>query len=372
VDYILKKNIDYNSVLETAFEHFSTPAVILSTSGLCIRGNRAFWRLLGPTRAPLGAEVNITDYIISEERDIFLEALWEFQDSCENDVTDVETRMVGREGRVRPVQVSLNLLVPREFVLACVSMVTDAAKLQHEYQRRTEDLENLFYLISHNLKTPLVSIQGFVNLLMDSKDATEPPDLHHYLERIQKNAERMNTMVQDILTYSKVSKREHKLDRHALADIINTIYTEHYFRIKEKKIKLVIPAALPTVMVDREGISTVFENLIDNAIKYLGDTEAPEIEIGWENKGRFYVFWVKDNGPGVRNEYQDRVFDLFQRGDSEQKHHIEGTGVGLAIVKKIIEQHGGMVKLQSEQDAGTTVYFTIPAVPDSCEQSHDA
>jgi len=196
-------------------------------------------------------------------------------------------------------------------------------------------------------------------------------ELDHYLQRIQKNTERMNTMVHDILAFSKVSKKDYNFSELMLADIINSIFTEHYFRLKEKHIKLCIPSDLPSLIANKEGLTTVFENLLDNAIKYMGENENPVIEIGWENKKRFLVFWVKDNGVGLPKEYQSKVFNLFERGDIDKKRTIEGTGVGLAIVKKIVELHGGMVKLSSEPNRGTTVYFTLPVISKPDELNKD-
>ena len=359
VDSILKnRNIDYNSLLEWAFECLKIPVVILNAAGVCIKGNRAFWEFVGPAQNAIASEIQITDYVVPKDRETIREALGSLSQG--GTVDEVQTRLVSRSGQTVAVTLHLGLLPDQEFILASVSSIKDSLRARKEYQRRTEDLENLFYLISHNLKSPLVSIQGFINLLLDNKGEGEHPELYHYLERIRKNAERMNTMVQDILTFSKISKKQHIVNQYALADIINTIYTEHYFRLKEKKIKLRVPTALPTIRADKEGIATVFENLLDNAIKYMGDVEQPEIEIGWEDKGHFLAFWVSDNGLGLPQEYQKKVFNLFERGDTGRQRDVEGTGVGLAIVKKIVEQHGGMVRLVSKEGEGTTVHFTLP------------
>jgi signal transduction histidine kinase len=255
----------------------------------------------------------------------------------------METRLVDEDNGVKFVELWLAALPDSKRVLATIVDRSLLWQTQTEIKNKTEDLENLFYLISHNLKSPLVSIQGFTNILLDERDGIDAEELDHYLERVRKNASRMNTMVQDILEFSKVSKRVHSVEEVALSEVVNNIYTEFYFRLKEKNIKLSAAADLPTVIADQDGMSTVFTNLLDNAIKYIGDKQEHLIEVGWEDKGRFFVFWVRDNGIGLESEYHENVFNLFERGNISNK--IEGTGVGLAIVKRIVEKHGGLVKL---------------------------
>lgn len=369
MDYILEnENIDYKSLLESAFEHLSVPAVLLNDAGLCIRGNRAFWEFVGPPAATLATNVFICDYIVPNDRDSIIESLADLKSEGRD---DVQTRFISRTGHVSSVTITIMRLPQSDLILASVNDVRDSVEAQREFQRRTEDLENLFYLISHNLKSPLVSIQGFINLLLDNRKEGNDEELDHYLQRISKNAERMNAMVQDILAFSKVSKKDYSFEHISLADVLNSIYTEHYFRLKEKQIKLSIPSDLPSLIADKEGLTTIFENLLDNSIKYIGEAGEPEIEIGWESKGRFLVFWVRDNGIGLAEQYHDKVFNLFDRGDSNKKKSIEGTGVGLAIVKKIVELHGGMVRLASGPGKGTTVYFTLPLITGAAEEQED-
>ena len=369
MDHMLEnKNIDYTALLESAFEHLSIPAIILNSSGLCIRGNRAFWDFVGPPATALTTDILISDYVVPNDRDAILEAL---SIAGPESANDIQTRLINKAGHVLAVTISVNCLPQHDLLLACIKDVKDSVQAQKEFLRRTEDLENLFYLISHNLKSPLVSIQGFISLLLENRAQDADDELDHYLQRIQKNTERMNTMVHDILAFSKVSKKDYNFSELMLADIINSIFTEHYFRLKEKHIKLCIPSDLPSLIANKEGLTTVFENLLDNAIKYMGENENPVIEIGWENKKRFLVFWVKDNGVGLPKEYQSKVFNLFERGDIDKKRTIEGTGVGLAIVKKIVELHGGMVKLSSEPNRGTTVYFTLPVISKPDELNKD-
>jgi PAS domain S-box-containing protein len=341
----------------TVFEQIAAAVVLLDYEGNLIRVNRSFCKLVGLPTSEVEKNRTLLEFIIANDRETVKKS---FQTVCSNESASLymETRLVDDDSSVKFVELWLAALPPSERVLATIVDRSLLWQTQTEIKNKTEDLENLFYLISHNLKSPLVSIQGFTNILLEERDGIEAKELDHYLDRIQKNASRMNTMVQDILEFSKVSKRVHTVDEVVLAEVVNNIYTEFYFRLKEKAIKLSAPNDLPKIVADQDGMNTVFTNLLDNAVKYIGDKDKCIIEIGWEDKGRFYVFWVKDNGIGLESEYHETVFNLFERANVSNK--IEGTGVGLAIVKRIVEKHGGMVRLTSEPGKGTTVFFTLP------------
>ncbi|RMF64091.1 MAG: sensor histidine kinase [Calditrichaeota bacterium] len=237
-------------------------------------------------------------------------------------------------------------------VLAC------SPETQTYASRREGELQHLFYSISHNLKSPVVSIQGFADLLMETDPDTPLREVRHYLERIQHNALHMNKIIHDILEFSKFSRRAQRFETVDLDEIVTTVQSENLFRLKEKNVRFVRPEALPQIQGDYEGLLTVYANLIDNALKYIGETSEPEIEIGYRDNGRFYTFWVRDNGVGVAEEDCERVFNLFERAGASKQ--VEGTGVGLAIVKQIVERHGGLVTFRSKPGLGSVVYFTIP------------
>ena len=129
--------------------------------------------------------------------------------------------------------------------------------------------------------------------------------------------------------------------------------------MEEKRIELVVTEDLPPIYCDGERIYQVFENLLINAIKYMGDTEDPKIEIGYEDNEAFHQFYVRDNGIGIDAKYHEKVFEMFHRLREVEKE--EGTGLGLAIVERIVNNHRGRVWVESEPEKGSTFYFTIPA-----------
>ena len=130
------------------------------------------------------------------------------------------------------------------------------------------------------------------------------------------------------------------------------------YALEERKAQLIIKPDFPKATCDRIRISEVFSNLVSNAIKYTKKDKQPVIEIGWSDKKDFYEFYVKDNGIGIEKQYYDKIFQIFQR--LHAKGEYEGTGAGLTIVKKIVENHSGKIWVESEVGAGSTFYFTLP------------
>jgi len=243
-----------------------------------------------------------------------------------------------------------------------------------QLQRREEELENFVNVISHNLKTPIISIQGFANLLREELGPQLSPEHLHFLDRIQKNAVLMEKMILDLLEFSRLGRELPKLEevevRELLREVLDeTKLLEQISRKHEKSlperdkiapVEFVAPEHLPRLRADSSGLKTVFQNLLNNALKYRRAEVPLRIEIGWQELPRFHAFWVRDNGMGIEPLFQKKAFNLFQRGP--QVGHISGTGVGLAVVRRIIENHKGLVRMDSKPGEGTTIYFTIPKV----------
>ncbi len=243
-----------------------------------------------------------------------------------------------------------------------------------ELQRREKELENLIFVISHNLKTPLVSVQGFASLLRDELEPRLSPEHLHFLDRIQKNAGQMEKMVLDLLEFYRLGRESAKFEWADLSGVVHRViddlklleqtslspaeFSKPAAGEKVMKAEFVVPPSLPQIKGDANGLRTVFENLLSNAMKYRRPDAPLRIEIGWQEQPRFHAFWVRDNGMGVEAAFQQKAFNLFQRGSNVGK--IAGTGVGLAIVRRIIENHRGMIKLDSNPGQGTSVYFTLP------------
>jgi signal transduction histidine kinase len=170
----------------------------------------------------------------------------------------------------------------------------------------------------------------------------------------------MEVLVSDLLTLSSIGRVVPTFKDIPSLEIIGNVTSGLEDRLKEKGIELVVTDSLPTINCDGERIYQVFENLLVNAIKFMGATKAPKIEVGYEDRGNFHQFSVTDNGIGIDPKYHQKIFEMFHRlREIEDK---TGTGLGLAIVERIVKNHGGKVWVESEKGHGATFYFTLPKV----------
>jgi len=227
-----------------------------------------------------------------------------------------------------------------------------------DLRKTNEELNSFVYTVSHDLKAPVVSLQGFSSLLIkDCKDSLDEMG-RMYIDRILKNSERMGSLIEDLLELSRIGRIKGQEEPVDISFIISDVVDELTPRLDEIGTKLDITADMPTLQCDRTRMIQIFANLIGNANKFMGeDNKAPTIEVGCEDQDGQYRFYVKDNGIGIDEEYHEKIFQIFQRLDDIDT---EGTGVGLAIVRKIVESFGGKIWVDSAKGKGTTVYFTVP------------
>lgn len=222
---------------------------------------------------------------------------------------------------------------------------------------KNAELERFTYTVSHDLKSPLITIQGFLGFL--EKDATsgDTARMQADCSRIRGAAHRMQELLNDLLELSRIGRLINPPERISFGEIAREARETVTGRMAEKQIRVEIAENLPMVCVDRKRLREALENLLDNAAKYMGPQTAPRIEIGYRQAADGPVFFVHDNGMGIDPSYQSRVFGLFEKLDPSA----EGTGVGLAIVKRIVEVHGGRIWIESRgAGTGSTFCFTLP------------
>ncbi|MEM2925649.1 MAG: ATP-binding protein, partial [Methanocellales archaeon] len=227
-----------------------------------------------------------------------------------------------------------------------------------ELQERTKELESFVYFLSHDLKNPLISIHGYTNILLKEYGDKLSEDGRFYLERISSNIETIEMLIKDLLEFSRIGRIPQPYEDIKTADLVKEICGE--FKQRNKQVRFIIQDGLPNIYGARERIAQVFTNLIDNAIKYMGDQAQPVVEIGYKDLQNKWQFYVKDNGIGIAEEQQSKLFQPFQRIIDERTKNIKGTGLGLSIVKKIVELHNGEVGVESKTGVGSKFYFTIP------------
>ncbi|TFF99206.1 MAG: hypothetical protein EU541_05560 [Promethearchaeota archaeon] len=226
----------------------------------------------------------------------------------------------------------------------------------NELKRSNKDLQQFAYVASHDCKEPLRAIISFSELLKEEYSNVLDEEGREYIKFIEDGAMRMRYLINDLLHFSRVKTKAKKPQLVDINNVIKDIKKNLHNAIKENN-ATIIYEDMPTIMVDRTHILQLFQNLISNSIKFRRE-KPPEIKIGFEKKEKYWEFYVKDNGIGIEEEYFDRIFDIFQRLHTREEY--EGSGIGLAICKRIIERFGGKIWVESEVGKGSTFFFTIP------------
>jgi signal transduction histidine kinase len=229
---------------------------------------------------------------------------------------------------------------------------------EEELQKKNEELKNFAHVVSHDLKTPIMSMEGFSSLLLEKYRDTLDDEGRMYLQRINASARRMEALVSDLLALSKIGRVVSSFENVSCGEIVGNVASDVQDKLESSGIELVVANNLPSICCDRRRIRQVFENLVVNAIKFTRGTKNPQIEIGYEDRGDFHQFYVRDNGIGIDPKHHRRIFEIFHR--LQQIQDEEGTGLGLAIVDRIVNNHGGKVWVESEKGKGSTFYFTLP------------
>jgi PAS domain S-box-containing protein len=228
-----------------------------------------------------------------------------------------------------------------------------------EVEAKNKELSSFVFTVSHDLKTPLIALHGYLDLFREEFHPIIDEAGREYLDRLLYNAQYMNRMINDLLRLSRAGRVVGTKRRFSTYKLVKEIYMCLYPQLQEKQIRFDISNSLPIIYGDRQRLQTVFENLIGNAIKYCSEKRQPFIEIECKDRKNVYEFTVRDNGIGIDLADHERIFEVFQKCAKNDENG-NGTGVGLTIVKKIVEHHGGMVWVESKLDKGAIFYFTLP------------
>ncbi len=221
-----------------------------------------------------------------------------------------------------------------------------------------KELETFAFSVSHDLRSPIRQIDGFVSLLKQQlTEITTDETVLHYLNTITTLTERSGKMIDDLLLFSRTGRAEMHYSTVEMKSLVESIKQQIESQFKNRKIIWKIES-LPTINGDRHLLQQVWQNLIENAVKYTSKRQKAEIEIGSIFNDQESVFWVKDNGIGFEMNYVNRLFGIFQRLENAQE--FEGTGIGLANTRRIIHRHNGRVWAEGNPDQGATFYFSLP------------
>jgi len=236
---------------------------------------------------------------------------------------------------------------------------TERETLIRELEARNAELERFSYTVSHDLKAPLVTIRGFLGLVEQAAERGDTATLHVDMERIHRASDRMERLLSELLDLSRVGRVARPAERVAMEEVAREAVANADRSLADSGVAVVVAPDLPAVMGDRVRLVEVVQNLVDNAAKFMGGQAQPRIEIGSRGGGPEgqAMFFVRDNGIGIAERFHEQVFRLFDKLDPNSP----GTGVGLALVKRIVEVHGGRVWVESPgADGGTTFCFTLP------------
>jgi signal transduction histidine kinase len=219
-----------------------------------------------------------------------------------------------------------------------------------------KELEAFAYSVSHDLRAPLRHIDGFVGLLVEESSPLGE-SAGRYLKVISDSATQMGVLIDSLLSFSRMGRSALKREWTDTTALVEEVRAELSPDAQNRNIRWQIDP-LPTVLVDKLLFKQVWVNLLDNAVKYTRNRKQTEISIGYRENGNEFEFFVRDNGAGFDMQYADKLFGIFQR--LHFKEEFEGTGIGLANVRRIVARHGGRTWAQSEVDRGATFYFTLP------------
>ena len=228
-------------------------------------------------------------------------------------------------------------------------------KAMEELERSNKELEQFAYVASHDLQEPLRMVSSFTQLLARRYKDKLDADADDFIAYAVDGANRMQRLISDLLMYSRVGTRGRPFEPCDLHSILGEVLVNLQPTIGESH-AIITNDGLPAVMADPTQLVQLFQNLISNAVRFRGD-DAPRIHISVQEKPAEWLFSVRDNGIGIAPEYRERIFAIFQR--LHPQSHAQGTGIGLAICKRIVERHGGKLWVESEPGRGSTFYFTI-------------
>ena len=378
---IQKQNVDLieseervRAVLNSAL----SAVIVMDAKGIITDWNLRAEKMFGLTsKEAIGMELAET-IIPSNYREAHREGLKHFMMTGNGPIINqfLELSALHRDGTEFPVELSISMLKANNVFTFC-GFITDITarkkaeeeilmfnqKLEQMVSDRTQELEivnkeleSFSYSVSHDLRAPLRSIHGYVSIFAEEYASKFDDEAKRLTTIIMNNTQKMGRLIDDLLAFSQLGRKELIKTQASMKNIVENIWEEHRRVEGNKNIKCEI-SELPDAYVDIITIRQVWINLISNAIKYSRQKELPSIEIGAEEKEDMVIYHIRDNGAGFDMLYYDKLFGVFQRLHSQKE--FEGTGVGLAIVQRIITKHGGKIWAEAKPNEGATFYFSV-------------
>jgi PAS domain S-box-containing protein len=363
------------TLYRTIFENTGTATIIGQDDTTILLANTTFESLSGYAKEELEGKKSWKDFIIKHDLEKMLNYHHLRRIKSEAVPKNYELRFKNRNGDVRDIYITVDLIPGTNNSVLSFMDITDLKNaereiriLNEELERRVKErtaeleaankeLEAFSYSVSHDLKTPLITIEGFVGLLIKKYLPKLDSKAQQYLNAIEKSTKQMEQLIKDLLSLSRLNRHEFNSANIDMENLARTVFSELKLVNQGRKIKFNVDH-IPSAYGDASLIHQVFVNLLSNAIKFSRKCSLAVIKIGAYEEKDFNTYYVKDNGIGFDMKDIDKLFGVFQRLQSADEY--EGTGIGLAIVQRIITRHGGRVWGEGRLNNGATFYFTMP------------
>ncbi|MGB4258185.1 MAG: PAS domain S-box protein [Phycisphaerae bacterium] len=362
-DVTERKRIEHRLQLtQFAVDHAAEPILRIDSAGHFMYVNEAACRLLGYTRDEL-LQMTVFDIDPLNPADLWPERWREVKERGAYNLESIYRR---KSGETFPVEIAVTHLQHegRDFCYAFVRDISAYKRAEEalrrvnaELARSNSDLEQFASIVSHDLRSPMLTISGYVFLLSSELGEQLSDEARNMLEAIRCTVDQMNELLKGLLGYSRVGRGGLNLARCQVDAVLRTVLTSLTAELQAAQAR-VMHGPMPEVRADELLLVQVFQNLISNAIKYRG-VLPPEVHITAAQEPGRWVFSVTDNGIGIPPEHRERIFGMFQRLHADESKY-GGTGIGLATCKKIVEQHGGRIWAEANEPQGSVFRFTLP------------
>jgi PAS domain S-box-containing protein len=340
----------------------------LDGDGLFVRINDTELGWLGYSREEIIGKLKFADLLTPASVQSFSENFPTFK--ARGWIRDLEFDMVRKDGSILPVLLSATAITDQQGrYLVSRSMITDLTdrkraeqairKSQAQLEAANKELEAFAYSVSHDLRAPLRAIDGFSRILAEEYQDRLDAEGLRLLAVVRTNTQKMDQLITDLLDLSRLTRNQMQFSRIDMTALASTIYQEIAVPETQQKFAFSVKS-LPNAYGDAMLMRQVWSNLIANAIKYTLPSDKRIIEVGGYRESDTNVYYVKDSGVGFNQEYTHKLFGVFQRLHSADE--FDGTGVGLAIVQRIIHRHGGSVWAEGQNNQGATFYFSLPSM----------
>jgi len=362
----LEKTEESVEKIRTIFKHAPDAIIVINSRGVVEQWNPAAEEIFGWSEDEVMSKPIHTIIIPENYREKHLNGMNRFLKTGKSSVTKLQLKSLRKNNKEIDVELTISYaMVKGEYLfIGFLRDISKKIKAEQEIGKRTiqletanKELEEFAYTVSHDLRGPLRTLEGFSKLLFDKYNERLDSDATRWLNFINKNALKMDLIINDLLEFSIISRQEIILDQFDTKSLIDGVMKECLSSYKKIKVEPKVDIEFPTTYGDRSSLRKVWQHLINNALKFSSKKDVVKLEIQVKRAGNAIIYSIEDNGTGFNMEHSDKIFGVFERLHKESE--FEGNGIGLAIVSKIIEKHNGKIWIESKVGGGTKFYFEL-------------